>query len=92
MWNVYINFNIYCFSKNYYGGHWASFNLEDFQNVGTKNIFESSDLSKKLGKSEESFQQFGNELSNLLNFQANWHIEEYVKIITYHLNTIIKVG
>ncbi|XP_044749171.1 rab proteins geranylgeranyltransferase component A [Coccinella septempunctata] len=64
-------------NKSYYGGHWASFNLEDFQNIGTDDTLPTqTNTYQSFGKAGELFQAFGNDLRNIRNFQTNWHIEK----------------
>ncbi|XP_045478876.1 rab proteins geranylgeranyltransferase component A 1 [Harmonia axyridis] len=64
-------------NKSYYGGHWASFNLEDFQNLRINDAVPADkDLQPSLGDAGEVFKIFGNELSNIRNLEAKWHVEK----------------
>ncbi|KAL3265341.1 hypothetical protein HHI36_009549 [Cryptolaemus montrouzieri] len=63
-------------TNNYYGGHWASFNLEDIQNLKQEN---NIDLGKQFPKNlsnEEDFIPLGNKLKCFPYFETEWHIAE----------------
>lgn len=67
---------MYIFSNNYYGGLWASFNLETIQDLQSHcQKFVEFDKTTIL-KENESFTPLGLNSHNLSNFTYKWNINE----------------
>ncbi|KAJ8960383.1 hypothetical protein NQ314_006073 [Rhamnusium bicolor] len=64
--------------NDYYGGHWASFNLDAIQKLqhkATYNSISQDNLNELINENEE-LMRIGNDLFNIENFKFKWHIPE----------------
>ncbi|RZC42111.1 rab proteins geranylgeranyltransferase component A 1 [Asbolus verrucosus] len=66
-------------SNNYYGGLWASFNLDAIQQLNVISERTEESFSSELVKENEKVFPVGNNLFNLKNVQIKWHIPEKVE-------------
>ncbi|XP_018570375.1 rab proteins geranylgeranyltransferase component A 1 [Anoplophora glabripennis] len=61
--------------NDYYGGQWASFNLDAIQKIKEKQHYILEDANKLL-QQDEYITSIGNDLFNIENVVFNWHIPE----------------
>lgn len=72
-------FNCWIFSNDFYGGMWASFNLEGMEKYVIKPQVSSNknvETNTELLKNGEHFLQIGNTLFGVSNVTHKWHIAE----------------
>lgn len=72
---------VFFYSNDFYGGQWASFNLEGIEKyvinpqVSSNSTIENNSQYLKEG---EQFQTIGNNLFGICNVSHAWHIPKYV--------------
>lgn len=74
------SFIIFFCRNDFYGGVWASFNIEGIEKYVTKQDASKVDLDsfKKYIHEGEQFLELGNNICGISDVVLNWHIPKYV--------------